>query len=199
MDEVESQGYGLYQHKELKMVDTIQENLVKAQSVWQLVKQVMSEYTGSENLREKTLLNKMAGVAGWDQKEMLNVEPLVQFYLRNNPDWTIVRGRSGGVVSKPEADKRAAVKEAKALAKKEMQEVLEARLANVIVDVTAGMPPVTDDVVVSDDIEPVAEEADLDDIEVGDKEYQQVDGGLDDVMVKELHEDFEYELDDLGI
>lgn len=81
------------------------------------------------NLQFPILLLTVAAKFNWDDKTMRENDPIVRKYVRNHPDWYVTRGAHGGIMKRSERDKKEQAKAAKELAKKQMQEAIEAKAA----------------------------------------------------------------------
>jgi pyruvate-formate lyase-activating enzyme len=65
-----------------------------------------------------------------DEKQVKEMDPFVRKYVRSHPEWYVTRGAHGGIMKASDKQKKEAAKEAKDLAKKQMQEALEAKVAS---------------------------------------------------------------------
>jgi hypothetical protein len=81
------------------------------------------------NLQFPILLLTVAAKFNWDDKTMRENDPIVRKYVRNHPDWYVTRGAHGGIMKRSERDKKEAAKAAKDLAKKQIQEAIEVKVA----------------------------------------------------------------------
>lgn len=86
------------------------------------------------NLQFPVLLLSMAAKMNWDDKTMRENDPIVRKYVRNHPDWYVTRGAHGGIMKRSERDKKEQAKAAKELAKKQVQEAIEAKAAQAKTD-----------------------------------------------------------------
>lgn len=91
----------------------------------------LSEWAGEGNLQFPVLLGMMAVRMNWDEKQVRRADPFVREYVRSNPEWHVTRGAHGGIMRADEKQKKEAVKLAKDLAKKQMQEAIEAKAAEI--------------------------------------------------------------------
>lgn len=87
----------------------------------------LNEWAGEGNLQFPALLGMMAVRNNWDEKQVRRVDPFVREYVRSHPDWHVTRGAHGGIMRASEKQKKEAAKAAKDLAKKQMQEAIEAK------------------------------------------------------------------------
>ena len=111
------------------MSDTISNNLEKMTAIWQATDQTLAEWTGEGNLQFPVLLGMIAVRMKWDEKQVREADPFVRFHVRNHPEWHVTRGAHGGIMRKTDKDKKEANRLAKELAKKQMVDALEAKVA----------------------------------------------------------------------
>lgn len=116
------------------MSDTINSNLEMLRALFQQTDEVLNEWKGEGNLQVPVLLGMMAVRFNWDEKQVRKNDPFVRFHVSNSPEWYITRGAHGGIMRASEKQKKEALLLAKTLAKKQMQEALEAKAA-------AAVPP----------------------------------------------------------
>ena len=111
----------------------------------------LNEWTGEGNLQFPILLGMIAVRHNWDEKQVRRADPFVREYVRNHPDWHVTRGAHGGIMRATEKQKKDAVKLAKDLAKKQMQDAIEAKAAEEAAKLAdAASSNETDDVTDSD-------------------------------------------------
>jgi hypothetical protein len=89
----------------------------------------LSEWTGEGNLQFPALLLRMAARMNWTDKQMREADPFVRKYVRSHPDWYVTRGAHGGIMRASEKQKKEADKAAKDLAKKKLQDEIDAKVA----------------------------------------------------------------------
>jgi hypothetical protein len=111
------------------MSDTIQNNLEIIRALFQQTDQVLTEWTGEGNLQVPVLLGMMAVRFNWNEKQVRDNDPFVRFHVRNHPDWHVTRGAHGGIMRASEKQKKEAIVIAKALAKKQVADAIEAQIA----------------------------------------------------------------------
>jgi hypothetical protein len=115
--------------KEYEMSDTIENNLEALRVLFQQTDEVLNEWKGDGNLQVPVLLGLMAVRFNWDEKQIRKNDPFVRFHVSNSSEWYITRGAHGGIMRASEKQKKEAALLAKTLAKKQMQEALEAKAA----------------------------------------------------------------------
>jgi hypothetical protein len=89
----------------------------------------LNEWSGEGNLQFPVLLGMIAVRLNWDEKKVREEDPFVRKYVRNHTDWHVTRGAKGGIMKASEKQKKDAAKLAKDLAKKQMQDAIEAKAA----------------------------------------------------------------------
>lgn len=81
------------------------------------------------NLQFPTLFMELATKFNWSEKNMRENDPFIRKYIRSHPKWHVRAGAHGGIMRKADWDKKNASKFAKELAKKQMAEAIEAKIA----------------------------------------------------------------------
>lgn len=110
--------------------DTVKQKVLDELSeLFDVTDRVLSEWTGDGNLQFPALLLRMAAKMNWSDKQMREVDPFVRKYVRSHPDWYVTRGAHGGIMRASEKQKKEAVKAAKDLVRKQLQNELEAKVA----------------------------------------------------------------------
>jgi hypothetical protein len=112
------------------MSDTINNNLEILRALFQQTDEVLSEWVEeNKNLQVPVLLGMMAVRFNWNEKQVRDNDPFVRFHVRNHPDWHVTRGAHGGIMRASEKQKKEAIVIAKALAKKQVADAIEAQIA----------------------------------------------------------------------
>ncbi len=106
-----------------------QKVLDELSQLFDVTDKALSEWTGDGNLQFPALLSKMAIKMNWSDKQMREADPFVRKYVRSHPDWHVTRGAHGGIMRASEKQKKEAAKVAKDLAKKQMQDQIDAKAA----------------------------------------------------------------------
>src|SRR5574338_680253 len=106
-----------------------QKVLNELDELFDVTDKALSEWTGEGNLQFPALLLRMAARMNWTDKQMREADPFVRKYVRSHPDWYVTRGAHGGIMRASERHKKEADKAAKDLAKKKMQEEIDAKVA----------------------------------------------------------------------
>lgn len=112
------------------MSDIVQDILNKLEPVFTATDEVLNEWASQKhdtNLQFPVLLGMMAVKLNWDEKQTRENDPLVRYYVRNNPDWYVTRGAHGGIMKASDKQKKEAAKSAKELAKLQLQSAIDAK------------------------------------------------------------------------
>ena len=104
-----------------------QKVLNELSELFDVTDQALSEWTGEGNLQFPALLLKMAVRLNWSDKQMREADPFVRKYVRSHPDWHVTRGAHGGIMRASERQKKEELRVAKELAKKQLQDQIEAQ------------------------------------------------------------------------
>jgi len=110
------------------MSDTINDNLETLRALFQQTDQVLSEWVSESNLQVPVLLGMMAVRFNWNEKQVRENDPFVRFHVRNHPDWHVTRGAHGGIMRASEKQKKEAARVAKDIARKQVQDAVEAQV-----------------------------------------------------------------------
>ncbi len=98
-------------------------------SLFDATDEALSAWQGEGNLQFPHLLTTLTVKLKWDEKTMRENDPIVRKIVRSHPDWYVTRGAHGGIMRATEKQKKDAVKAAKDLAKKQLQEAIDAKVA----------------------------------------------------------------------
>jgi hypothetical protein len=112
------------------MSETIDKNLQTLRVLFEQVDEILDGWTKQVNLQVPVLLGMMAVRYNWDEKKVRENDPMVRFHLRNHPDWYVSRGAHGGIMPSSEKQKKDVALLTKASVKKQIQEVVEAKVAS---------------------------------------------------------------------
>lgn len=107
--------------------ETIQEVIDDLLPIFQATEQALNEWTGDGNLQFPVLLGMIALRLNWNEKDVRENDPFVRKYVRKNKNWYVTRGAHGGIMKASDRQKKEAVKIAKDIAKKQIEEALEAK------------------------------------------------------------------------
>jgi ElaB/YqjD/DUF883 family membrane-anchored ribosome-binding protein len=94
--------------------------------------EVLNGWTGENNLQFPVLLGMIAVRYNWDEKQVRRADPFVREYIRNHPDWYVTRGAKGGIMRASVKNKKEAAKSSKDAVKKQMQALIESKVASLV-------------------------------------------------------------------
>ena len=101
--------------------------------MFQVVDEVLNDWTGEGCLQFPTLMGTVTAKLGWIGKEGEKTaranEPIIRDYVRNHPDWYVTRGAHGGIMRASEKQKKEEARLAKEQARAELTAALEAEMA----------------------------------------------------------------------
>jgi hypothetical protein len=101
--------------------------------MFQIVDEVLNDWTGEGCLQFPTLMGTVTIKMGWEgdegEKTARANEPIIRDYVRNHPDWHVTRGAHGGIMRASEKQKKEEAKAAKEKAKAELAAAIEATIA----------------------------------------------------------------------
>jgi hypothetical protein len=112
------------------------------------VDEVLSTWSGNTNLQFPILLGMIAVKLSWTEKQARENDPIIRYYIRNNPDWHVTRGAHGGIMKSEDKHKKDALKLAKDAVKKQVQDMLDAKVAQIM-----AAPPSTESLLNEDDFD----------------------------------------------
>jgi hypothetical protein len=119
------------------MSEVIQAALDHLAEIFTITDEVLNDWTGENNLQFPVLLGMIAVKMNWDEKQVREADPLIRFYIRNNPDWYVTRGAHGGIMRSSDKQKKELVKANKEAIKKQMQAIIDAKVAEAVSKLTA--------------------------------------------------------------
>lgn len=115
----------------------IQQVLDKVNNVFVPTDEVLNEWRASGpkgNLQFPALLGMIAVKMNWDEEQVRVNDPIVRYYVRNNPDWHVTRGAHGGIMPSEDKQKKESDRLAKLLAKEQARTAVEAKTADAPAD-----------------------------------------------------------------
>lgn len=111
----------------------IQSYLDSKVPMFQIVDEVLNDWSGEGCLQFPVLMGTVTAKLGWIGKEGEKTaranEPIIRDYVRNHPDWYVTRGAHGGIMRASEKQKKEEARLAKEQAKAELVAALEAEVA----------------------------------------------------------------------
>lgn len=111
------------------MSDLIQSLTEQLTTMFKVTDEILGEWQGEGNLQFPNLMGMMAVKMNWNEKQVRENDPIIRFYIRNNPDWHVTRGAHGGIMRATERQKKEQVKLAKEALKQQMKSTIEAKIA----------------------------------------------------------------------
>jgi hypothetical protein len=106
----------------------IQDVLTKLCPVFEAAENSLNEWVNEKhdgNLQFPVLLGRIAVKLNWDEKQVRENDPLVRYYIRNNPEWHVTRGAHGGIMPASFKNKKEQLKAAKKAAKEQIKSEIE--------------------------------------------------------------------------
>lgn len=122
----------------------IQSYLDSKISMFQIVDQVLNDWTGEGCLQFPTLMGTVTIKMNWEGEEGEKLaranEPIIRDYVRNHPNWYVTRGAHGGIMRASEKQKKEEAIAAKKKAKAELAAAIEATIAKKKAEALAQQP-----------------------------------------------------------
>lgn len=118
------------------MSNTVQNVLDKLSTVFTVTEEMLNDWSGEGCLQFPALMASIAVKLNWDEKQVREADPLVRYYVRNNPNWHVTRGAHGGIMRLSDKQNRESAKQAKDALKAQMKAAIEAQ--------TTSTAPATD-------------------------------------------------------
>lgn len=112
------------------MNDTIQKVTESLAVIFAATEEALNEWQGEGCLQIPTLVASLALKLNWDVKQIRENDPLVRYYIRNNPEWHVTRGAHGGIMRVTDKNKKEADKASKQAIKEQVKADIEAKLAD---------------------------------------------------------------------
>lgn len=89
---------------------------------------VINEWTGKDNLKFPELINMVALKLNISPELLPKVDPFIRYYVQSNPEFHAARGAKGGIERMSAYQARVKAQQSKAEAKKQVNEMIEAKL-----------------------------------------------------------------------
>lgn len=112
------------------MNDTIDKVVESLSVIFKAADEALNEWTGEGCLQFPSLIATLALKLNWNDKQIRENDPIVRYYVRNNPSWYVTRGAHGGIMRVSDRQKREADKQNKAALKAQMKSEIENKVAN---------------------------------------------------------------------
>lgn len=110
-------------------MNKIQNALDKLSTVFEATEEMLNDWNGEGCLQFPALMASVAVKLGLNEKQVRETDPLVRFYVRNNPDWHVTRGAHGGIMRISDKKSKEDAKAAKAALKAQMKASIENKTA----------------------------------------------------------------------
>lgn len=94
--------------------------------IFSATEEILSDWSSDTNLQFPTLLSMMASKFNWNEKQLKELDPVIRYYIRNNPNWYVTRGAHGGIMRSSDRQKKQEALLAKEELKKQMKAKIEA-------------------------------------------------------------------------
>lgn len=115
------------------MSNTVQTVLDKLAPLFKTTDEVLTEWSAGKsegNLQFPVLLGMIAVKMNWDEKMLRENDPLVRYYVRNNPEWHVTRGAHGGIMRATDKQSKVAAKQAKDAIKAQLAAAIDAKVTS---------------------------------------------------------------------
>lgn len=109
------------------MSDTIQTITERLVEMFQATDQILNSWEGDGNLQFPNLMSMVALKMNWNEKQVKESDPLIRYYVRNNPEWHVTRGAHGGIMRAADRQKKQQVQAEKAALKLQMKAQIEGK------------------------------------------------------------------------
>lgn len=110
-------------------MDSVEKVLEEIAKVYKVVDECLDEWVGVTNLQVPILLGMMALKLNWDDKQIKENDGIVRYYIRNHPDWYIIRGVHGGIKRIADKKKKEDTKTNHKLLKEQLRAQIESKIA----------------------------------------------------------------------
>jgi hypothetical protein len=120
----------------------IQTQIDELTPIWTATDEVLDDWKGEGCLQLPILMGMLAVKFNWSDKQMRENDPFVRRYLRHHDKWHVTRGAHGGIMKLSDKQKKDAEKEAKDLARKQVEAAVAAKAAQLAAASVAATNPV---------------------------------------------------------
>lgn len=111
------------------MSDVIQSVTDQLVVVFKAADEILNDWSGDGNLQFPNLMGMLAVKMNWNEKQVRENDPIVRYYVRNNPEWYVTRGAHGGIMRSSDRNKKDQAKAAKEALKQQMKATIEAKVS----------------------------------------------------------------------
>lgn len=108
------------------VIETVTSQLV---IVFKATDEILSDWKSDGNMQFPNLLNMLMVKMNWTDKQVREADPLVRYYIRNNPNYFVTRGARGGIMRTSDRQKKEQAKSLKESLKQQMRANIEAKVA----------------------------------------------------------------------
>jgi hypothetical protein len=123
----------------------IQTQIDELTPLWNATDEILNDWKGEGCFQLPTLMSLLAVKFNWSDKQMRENDPFIRRYLRHHDTWAVTRGAGGGVMKRSEKDKKDAEKEAKELARRQVEAAIAAKTALKLAEIAAAAASPTDE------------------------------------------------------
>ncbi len=110
------------------MSDTIEKVVESLSVIFKATDEALNEWTGEGCLQFPNLIGTLALKLNWNEKQVRENDPIVRYYIRNNPNWYVTRGAHGGIMRVADKQKKEADRQNKAALKAQMKADIESKV-----------------------------------------------------------------------
>ena len=109
-----------------KNIQQVTESLT---AIFEATDEALNEWVGDGCLQIPNLIVTLALKLNWNEKQIRENDPIVRYYIRNNPEWHVTRGAHGGIMRTTDKQQKENAKAAKLAVKPQVQAAIEAKAA----------------------------------------------------------------------
>jgi len=113
------------------MSDTLLNILNQIKPIFEVTDEILTSWTEEGNLQFPDLLSRVALKMELSAKQIKEIDPIIRFYVRRNPDFIVTRGAYGGIKRAADIEKNKSNKLLKENIKKQMQDQINAKISNI--------------------------------------------------------------------
>ncbi len=153
------------------MNEVIKNILNNLAQMFEATDEALSSWVESRNLQLPALMGMVSTKMNWNEKQLREADPIIRYYIRNNPNYHVTRGAHGGIMRLSDKLKKEDDRNARMAVKKEVQALLEAKLSALTIKSSADSVSTDNSVYLSSGLSPEdLVENNLDDSEPSDEE-----------------------------
>lgn len=112
------------------MSTTVQSVLDKLNNVFVVTEEMLNDWSGEGCLQFPALMASVAVKLNLDEKQIREIDPIVRYYVRNNPNWHVTRGAHGGIMRLTDKQTKDNAKAQKASLKAQMKAEIEKKVVS---------------------------------------------------------------------